>query len=77
MYGSTGPGSGSGTGGGKSPKELPGIHGASSNPHGNTGPGSTTGGSTQLNDLQTLQNSYQYKKRNVSGNHRNIITMHN
>jgi hypothetical protein len=48
-------------------KELPGIHGASTQQR--------TDGSPQ--DLQTLQNSYQYKKRNASGNQRNIMQMNN
>ena len=75
MYGPAA--TGGGPGGGKSPKELPGIHGASAQ-HGANGAGSSsTNTSTQLNDLQTLQSSYQYKKRNVSGNHRNIISLHN
>ena len=78
MYGSAAAGSGGAGGGGKSPKELPGIHGAGSQHGAGNGPGSSsTNASTQLNDLQTLQSSYQYKKRNVSGNHRNIISMHN
>ena len=47
-------------------KELPGIHGGQGN-----------GQTANVNDLSTLQSSYQYKKRNVSGNHRNIISMHN
>lgn len=74
MYGSTTAGSG-----GKSPKELPGIHGASTQHVGGGGKisGSQQANSTQLNDLQTLQNSYQYKKRNVSGNHRNNISLYN
>lgn len=77
MYGSAATASG-GPGGGKSPKELPGIHGASAQHGAAAGAGSSsTNASTQLNDLQTLQSSYQYKKRNVSGNHRNIISLHN
>lgn len=47
-------------------KELPGIHGASQNRQG-----------SDSTDLATLSNSYQYKKRNASGNHRNIMQMHN
>jgi hypothetical protein len=46
-------------------KELPGIHGASQQR------------SSDGQDHSTLQNSYQYKKRNASGNHRNIMQMNN
>jgi hypothetical protein len=45
-------------------KELPGIHGAHS---------AVRASSNNRDD----DNSYSYKKRNASGNHRNIIGMHN
>ena len=53
-------------------KELPGInsnHRSSSNNR-NT----DEGGDRQANDLN---NSYHYKKRNASGNARNLVTMNN
>lgn len=63
------------TGNNKTPKELPGIHGH--NRSGSTrhqteeGPG----GSSTGNEL--AGGAYNYKKRNVSGNNRNLITMNN
>ena len=45
-------------------KELPGIHGAHS-------------GVRASSNNRDDDNNYAYKKRNASGNHRNIISMHN
>ncbi len=74
MYGSNSQGNTHNNAHSKSPKELPGIHGASNQ---NRNQSNNRAGGEESGDMQTLQNSYQYKKRNVSGNHRNIMSMHN
>ena len=61
----------------KTPKELPGIHGP--NRSGSTRHPTEEGtgtGSNSGNEL-VVGGAYNYKKRNVSGNNRNIITMNN